>query len=263
MQHPHHGSVLVDDQAQLFYRRQGSGPPLLLLHGLTGTGDDFVHLFDRSELARAHDWLAPDARGHGRSTNPSGAFSFERCARDVLFLLDTLRIERVRAVGISLGANTLLHLATLAPRRVERAVLVSGAPRFPEPTRAAFRAYAAAPRDPEVDAQLRALHVHGAAQIDALARLPLQLADDADDDMDFTAERLARISADVLLVTGDRDPLYPVELSLELYRGIPRASLWVVPGGGHSPVFGDERAPFAALALRFLACAKGQAASDG
>jgi pimeloyl-ACP methyl ester carboxylesterase len=243
--------LIVDDQAALFYRRQGSGPPLLLLHGLTGTGDDFAHLFDRAELTRRFDCIVPDARGHGRSTNPSGAFSFERCARDVLALLDALAIERVCAVGISLGANTLLHVMTLAPARVERAVLVSGAPRFPEDTRAAFRAYATLPRAPEDEARLRSLHVQGPTQLEALHQLPTRFADDVDD-MSFTAQRLAHVSADVLIVTGDRDPLYRLELSLELYRGIPRASLWVVPGGGHSPVFEAHRDTFAQLVLQFL-----------
>ena len=55
-----------------------------------------------------------------------------------------------------------------------------------------------------------------------------------------------------LLVAGDRDPLYPVELAVELYRGLPRASLWVVPDGGHSPVFGAVAPEFARHAARFF-----------
>jgi pimeloyl-ACP methyl ester carboxylesterase len=98
---------------------------------------------------------------------------------------------------------------------------------------------------------MRSLHVHGPAQVEALQQLPTRLADDADD-MSFTAERLGHITAEVLLVTGDRDPLYALSLSLELYRGIRRASLCVVPGGGHSPVFGEHRDSFVALAMRFL-----------
>jgi pimeloyl-ACP methyl ester carboxylesterase len=35
---------------------------------------------------------------------------------------------------------------------------------------------------------------------------------------------------------GDRDPIYPIELSLEMYRAIPKAALWVVPNGGHVPL---------------------------
>ena len=244
-------SLLVDDGAELFFEQQGDGAPLLLLHGLTGTSGDFVHLFALDRLAHDFCWLSPDARGHGRSNNPSGAFSFARCARDVLALLDALHIDKVRALGISLGANTLLHLATLAPGRVERALLVSAAPHFPPATRAAFRTHAAASLPPAEWARLRAQHLHGDAQIEALLQLPARLADDPDD-MSFSADRLARIRADTLIVAGDRDPLYPLELALELYRGIPRAALWVVPEGGHSPVFGSFRAPFEQLALDFL-----------
>ena len=69
------------------------------------------------------------------------------------------------------------------------------------------------------------------------------------DDMAFTAETLAPITARTLIVHGDRDPLYPVELAIELFRGIPQSSLWVVPHGGHGPIFGDLAPAFAAAAL--------------
>jgi len=43
-----------------------------------------------------------------------------------------------------------------------------------------------------------------------------------------------------------------VELALEMYRAIPRSYLWVVPNGGHGPIFGDTARPFVETALRFL-----------
>jgi pimeloyl-ACP methyl ester carboxylesterase len=70
--------------------------------------------------------------------------------------------------------------------------------------------------------------------------------------MNFTAAHLGAIAATTLIVAGDRDPLYPVELALELYRGIAGSSLWVVPGGGHGPIFGPERDDFVRRALPFL-----------
>jgi pimeloyl-ACP methyl ester carboxylesterase len=57
------------------------------------------------------------------------------------------------------------------------------------------------------------------------------------DDMAFTREQLQRITAQTLIVHGDRDPYYPVEMALELFRAIPESALWVVPYGGHGPVF--------------------------
>ena len=64
---------------------------------------------------------------------------------------------------------------------------------------------------------------------------------DSHDDVSFGPAELARIRARTLVVYGDRDPLYPVEHGVELYRGIPNASLWVVPGGGHVPIARRER----------------------
>ena len=48
----------------------------------------------------------------------------------------------------------------------------------------------------------------------------------------------------LLLVYGDRDPLYPVEMGVEMYRAIPHAALWVVPGGGHGPIFREATPAF-------------------
>ena len=242
------------DENEIYFEERGSGPSLLLLHGLTGTSGDWQHVFDLDSLAASYRVIAPDARGHGRSQNRSGTFTFRHSALDVLALLDHLAIDRVCAVGASLGAKTLLHLATLAPSRVERMILVSATPRFPETTRALFRAAAAAPHSADEWARMRAQHVHGDEQIAALWKLPAAFAAD-DTDMTFSADRLAAITATTLVVAGDRDPLYPVELAVELYRGIPRAALWVVPNGGHGPIYDEARAAFVERALLFLGAA--------
>ena len=75
---------------------------------------------------------------------------------------------------------------------------------------------------------------------------------DSHDDMAFTPPLLATIAARTLIVHGDRDPLYPVELALEMYRAIPSSALWVVPNGGHGPIFGALAAPFVTAALTHL-----------
>ena len=238
--------------ADLYVEERGTGEPLLLLHGMTGTSGDWRHVFDLDKLAQSFRVIAPDARGHGRSTNPSGEFTFGGCARDVLAVLDALGIERAKALGVSLGAKTLLHIATLTPARITAMILVSATPRFPEPTRALFREAAQSEHSPEEWARMRLQHVHSDEQIASLWRLPWRFAEDAND-MNFTPEQLAIITARTLIVTGDRDPFYPVELSVELYRAIPRCSLWVVPEAMHSPIFLAQREAFAAEAMRFLA----------
>ena len=147
--------------ADLYVEERGNGEPLLLLHGMIGTSGDWRHVFDLDELARRFRVVTPDARGHGRSTNPGGEFAIARCGRDVLAILDALGIDQTRAIGVSLGAKTLLHIATKAPNRVAAMILVSATPRFPEATRALFRAAAQQQHSPEEWARMRALHVHG------------------------------------------------------------------------------------------------------
>ena len=97
----------------------------------------------------------------------------------------------------------------------------------------------------------RQRHLHGDDQIRSLFAQMRALKDDHDD-MAFTAATLAPITARTLIVHGDRDPLYPVELALEMYRAIPASALWVVPNGGHGPIFGDQAAEFVETAIAHL-----------
>jgi pimeloyl-ACP methyl ester carboxylesterase len=96
----------------LAYEVRGDGPPLLMLHGFFGSSGDWLHLFDLDALAKRWRLVMPDARGHGRSTNPSGLVTHRQAAEDIRALLDHLGIERWKGVGVSFGGNILLHLAT-------------------------------------------------------------------------------------------------------------------------------------------------------
>jgi pimeloyl-ACP methyl ester carboxylesterase len=221
-------STIAVNGIDLFYRDTGDGDSLLLLHGFTGSGDDWQHVFPNP--IPGYRVIAPDLRGHGRSTNPDGTFTFAAAARDILGLMDGLGIDSARAIGMSGGANALLHMATQQPSRVAAMVLASTTPRYPEQARAIMRTM---PRE-------------------GVAGYAHQFAEDRDD-MNFTADTLAAITGRTLIVHGDRDPLYPVELAIELLRGIPNAALWVVPNGGHGPIFGEHAEPFARAALAFLA----------
>jgi pimeloyl-ACP methyl ester carboxylesterase len=225
-------TTLRTGDVELHYEIHGDGPPLLLLHGFFGAGADFVPWLDRFGPARA---VLPDLRGHGRSTSLRGSFTHREAADDVLALLDELGLERVRALGLSGGANVLLHLATRVPERLDAMVLVSATTHFPEQARALQRGFTLDHLGAEEVARVRARHVRGEAQIEALVRAARAFAD-SHDDLAFTPEALGRIRARTLVVYGDRDPLYPVEIAVAMYRAIPAASLWVVPGAGHTPV---------------------------
>jgi len=110
----------------LHVERRGEGEPLVLLHGGGGAGVNWRLVFDAPPSG--YELVVPDLRGHGRSTNAAAPITFRQLALDVAGLMDHLGIERFKAIGMSLGAKTLLHLATGQPERIEAMVLVSGAP---------------------------------------------------------------------------------------------------------------------------------------
>jgi pimeloyl-ACP methyl ester carboxylesterase len=95
---------------------------------------------------------------------------------------------------------------------------------------------------------LRSRHPGGDAQIKAIIDSTTSFADSYDD-LTFTPPHLATIQARTLIVQGDRDPLYPVEISMEMARAIPRSGLWIVPNAGHGPVFGERWPEFTRTAL--------------
>jgi pimeloyl-ACP methyl ester carboxylesterase len=235
---------------QLYYEERGDGEPLLLLHGGTGIGADWTLVFTGGDPV-GFRVIVPDLRGHGRSTNPSRAFTFRQAAQDMFALLDRLGVQRVKAIGLSMGAKTLLHMATEQPSRVDAMVLVSATPYFPAEARAAMARITVDAFSDAEWARQRQRHVHGDDQIRMLYEQMRGLKD-SHDDMAFTPRRLATITARTLIVHGDRDPLYPVELALEMYRSIPSSALWVVPNGGHGPIFGAMAAPFVDAAIDYV-----------
>lgn len=245
------GRTAPINDIEMYYELRGEGPPLVLLHGFTGAGGDWAHVFDLAELGAGHTVIAPDLRGHGRSTNPAGSLTIRQCASDVFALLDHLGVKAFRAIGLSLGAKCLLHLATQQPDRVASMVLVSATPYFPEQARAIMRLVSDEGRSEEEWRDMRSRHALGDAQIRALWNQPRRFAA-SHDDMSFTPPHLSTITARTMIVSGDRDPLYPAEIALEMYRAIPRSCLWILPNGGHGPIFGEWKEPFARAALAFL-----------
>lgn len=120
---------------QLFWDRAGSGDPLLLLHGIGSTHDDFAAL--RPDLDAEYRVLAPDLPGHGRSgplpRRPTIAALTDAVAGD----LDELGVDRVHVLGNSIGARIGLELAV---RRRARSVVAIAPPGLNTPRERAYQA---------------------------------------------------------------------------------------------------------------------------
>jgi pimeloyl-ACP methyl ester carboxylesterase len=100
----------------------GSGPALLLLHGLGADHTTWDPVID--QLARRYTVIAPDLLGHGQSAKPRADYTLGGYANGMRDLLTVLGIERVTLVGHSFGGGVAMQFAYQFPERTERLVLV-------------------------------------------------------------------------------------------------------------------------------------------
>ena len=115
---------------QFYVRDEGSGTPVILLHGFPDTGDVWRKQVP-ALVQHGFRAIVPDMRGRGRSGKPEAVsdYRLSSIVRDVAGILDVLRIERAHVVGHDWGAGVAWLVAALAPERVDRLVAISvGAP---------------------------------------------------------------------------------------------------------------------------------------
>jgi pimeloyl-ACP methyl ester carboxylesterase len=104
------------------YRQAGSGPVLVLIHGITSNSATWKRVLP--SLARHYTVIAPDLAGHGHSAKPKGDYSLGAHASGVRDLMLALGHERASIVGHSLGGGIALQFSYQFPERCERLVLV-------------------------------------------------------------------------------------------------------------------------------------------
>jgi pimeloyl-ACP methyl ester carboxylesterase len=116
------GRVATADGASIYHEAFGRGPPVLVLHGGLGSLVDMRRQIEA--LAPSHRVIAPDSRGHGRSSDAGTALSYDLMADDMIALMDALGIARADIVGWSDGGIIGLVLAIRDPQRVRRLVAI-------------------------------------------------------------------------------------------------------------------------------------------
>lgn len=113
------------NRVRLHYQVSGDGPPLLLLHGLFGSGSNWKrHAHD---LAKRYRVLLPDLRNHGRSPHAPG-MDYRLMADDVVGLLDAEALDQIALIGHSMGGKVAMTLALTRPERVAALVVADVAP---------------------------------------------------------------------------------------------------------------------------------------
>ena len=240
----------------LYFEVVGHGPPLLLLHGFTGS----LRSFDlvRSALASANRLILVDLIGHGQSASPADVarYSMESCVSDVLAVLDALSFERANVLGYSMGGRVALCLATIAPERVQTLLLESASPGIEDPAARAARATAD-------DALAARIERHGiAAFVSEWEAQPLlALAENVPIDVRQARhdqrlrnnphglanslrgmgtgrqpslwDRLPHLEVPTRLLVGERDNRFR-DICRRMRERLPHAELTVCPGSGHT-----------------------------
>lgn len=125
-----------------FLRTGGNKPPLVALHGLTGSGACLSPL--ACTLENDFDVILPDARGHGQSSTPASGYSYLELAADVVGLIGKLELNAPIVLGHSMGGLTATVVASLLEPVISRLVLVDPTFISPEWQREVFESDVAA-----------------------------------------------------------------------------------------------------------------------
>lgn len=216
----------------IYYEVLGAGRPVVLLHGFTASSAQWHYSGLAAELAKEHQVILVDLRGHGRSSKPhdQALYSLDERLSDINAVLDDLGVDQAHLLGYSMGGWLAFGMAARYPERVA-SLMIGGAHPFAE---SAQPFYQVSGEDPQ--AFLDALEAFiGETIVDAARPLVLQndlvaLVAAAVDRQDLS-EALGEMSIPMLLFVGERDKrLDAVKMTAERLG----AELIVLPRVGHA-----------------------------
>ena len=265
-------TLVVANGARLNLKERGSGPPLLLLHGFTGTALTWEPFLDGWSEFRC---LAVDIIGHGLSDAPADVsrYSPDRVVDDLTVLLDELSVRSAAVLGYSMGGRLALNLALRAPPMVRAVILESTNPGIEDSNDREARIE-------KDEALARRITDEGIARfVDNWANQPVfssqsslptptrtklreqRLGNDPRGLANCLRglglgrqgplwSRLDSVSAPVLLLAGSLDRKY-CELGQRMANAFPRAKLEIVPEAGHA-VHLEQPESFSAIVSKFL-----------
>lgn len=231
---------------EVYYEEWGEGAPLLLVAGIPAIANDWTSLAER--LAPGRRVIAFDNRGSGSSSVTPGPYSTAQLAGDAVALLDHLRIERADVFGMSMGGMIAQEIALRHPSRVSHLVLGctnAGFRHATQPPRETGRAFAMQTDDwAERIRALVGFAFASTADRDMLEAFIEKKSADVQDTAGYDAQiqavlahdaldRLERIEAPTLVITGDDDRVIPGVNSEALAERISGARLEVIAGAGH------------------------------
>jgi pimeloyl-ACP methyl ester carboxylesterase len=258
-----HGRFADVNGIRLYYETQGSGSPLILLHG--GLGALEMWGSNLPALAEKHQVIAVDLQGHGRTADIDRPLSVYHMSDDIAALIQHLGLEKPDIFGYSLGGGVALQTAIRHPKLVGRLVVVSTPIRrdafYPEILQQqGFVSGKAA--EMMKNTPMYQLYASVATRVEDFPRLLDKIGEAMKVEFDFS-EDVANITAETLLVAGDAD-IFPPSHAVEVFgllgggkrdggwdgSGRPKSQLAILPGLTHYTIFNSPA--LSEVAMRFL-----------
>jgi pimeloyl-ACP methyl ester carboxylesterase len=236
-----HSRVITVNGAALYTETLGHGSPIVFLHGGLLFFDNNYRL-QRDYFAADHTVIGIDQRGHGHSADTPGPLSYRQMSEDTAAVIEQLKLGPVDVVGHSDGGDIALLLARDHPELVRRVVISGANLRGSLPPEELERRRQWSPEQWALKVQATADSLPPFFRADYAKVSP----DGADHWMTLVAKAyqmwiqpvvmepadLKKITAPVLVMAGDHD-FTSIEDTVEIYRGLARGQLFILPKTGH------------------------------
>ena len=245
------GYIEVND-ARIFYKIQGEGKPMVLIHGYPLSGELFAR--NRDALAENYQVITLDLRGYGMSDAPTVPASIEVYAKDVLDVMSELDVPDAIIGGMSMGGPIVFEMYRQAPERFQGMILIdtiaapasiyeAGLWRGVAEQAAAKGVESLIPllmkdmlsgdtRVEQPELANRLADIMSQASVEAAVGGAYALANRPD-----STPLLGDIDVPVLILVGLADTIYPVSIARGMNEAISNSSLVVIPGPAHAANF--------------------------
>ncbi|MDH5585700.1 MAG: alpha/beta fold hydrolase [Nitrospirota bacterium] len=246
---------------RIAYLEAGQGKPVILIHGFGGSMWQWEYQY--LPLAQSHRVIIPDLIGSGLSDKPETSYSPEQLVQFFLDFMDSLEITRATLIGNSMGAGLAMALALDYPDRVDQLILISGFPPQIEPSVASPQYRRFLYHRPPLWLATLGNHLAGRRTTERFLKeivykpelisdtviersfqnrqrggllSPLySLLDHIDIWDNHYGYRLGTIPHPTLLLWGDHDRIFPLEVGKQLHRLLPHAEWHIIAESGHLP----------------------------
>jgi pimeloyl-ACP methyl ester carboxylesterase len=235
-------SVLVNGK-NIYYEIYGEGEPLFLLHGYTLSSKSWLPYVE--DYHEEYEVYLVDLTGHGKSEAFKESLSIKSVAEDLNFLVQYLKLDKIKAIGFSFGGDVLYQLALINPSLLESMITIGAVGSwtvndFPEYQKAfTFENRANFPwllTDHGTDDKIKAL-------MDQFKNYTVKVSD----------EELQTLKPEVLIMIGDDDQGMDLEEVVRVKKNLPKSDLWILPNVAHGAHEGETKDEFIIKSKVFLA----------